>query len=59
MQYQRLLEDTLREDMEKAYSLMKMELRDEEEVIQEEKRARIQPEEEEEKEQKMKRGRLK
>ena len=33
---------------------MRMELRDGEEVIQEEKRARIQPEDEEEKEQKMK-----
>ena len=32
----------------KAYSLMRMELRDEEEVIQEEKRARIEPEDEEE-----------
>ena len=45
---ERLLEDTLRQDMKKAYSLMRMELRDGEELIQEEKRARIQLEEEEE-----------
>ena len=51
---ERLLEDTLREDMEKAYSLMRMELRDEEDEIQEENKAEIQPDEnEEEREQRM------
>ena len=44
---EKLLEDTMREDMEKAYSLMRMELKDEEDTDE------IRTEEEEEKEQKM------
>ena len=54
---ERLLEDTLREDMEKAYSLLRMELRDEEgenreeTAIQDKKRTKIQTEEDEDREQ--------
>ena len=52
---ERLLEDTLREDMEKAYSLMRMELMDEIQGQGEENTGKIlTEEEEEEKEQKMK-----
>ena len=51
---ERLLEDTLREDMEKAYSLMRMELKDEILEQEDENAGEILTEEEEEKEQKMK-----